>query len=901
MVPSPEELPASLPQSPPAQLQNHLLDQWVADGGLVVAASERAARAAQAGYHRRRRTEGADAWSAPQIYAWSSFVSSTWDRYAHDPRMVLNPVQEQDVWAGIIGREHHLAAALEAPRRRLAALAMDAHALLCRHAPRFLNESARAGWDRDAGAFSAWLSSFDQLCRTRTCISQGRLAMDLIPILQGNAENRPPLLLIGFDRLLPIHKALFDAWGRWQQAAPGTKAREVRFYAATDEESELTACTAWCAHILNTKADARLLVIAQDIAGHRGAIERAFLRSTLSNGSHPAFEFSLGVPLLQMPLARATHLFLSWLDGPLSEAQADWLFASGYLPAAPSEAFALQAHMRYLRKRNLARPQWALDAFVRSGSAATAALRGVAQAQRMLANARARVLTPLEWAALVPDLLRTAGLASGRSLTSAEFQTWRRWEDALDLCGSLGFDGRRISWTEFLSSLEGVLDSTLFAPESTDASIQIAGPGESAGLTADAIWVLGVDEDSWPAPGAAHPLLPIVIQREHAMPHASPRHDADLAETVLRRLLESAPTVNFSYAAQNQDGETRAPRSVVQVAGVPQPLPTQLIPPPQQTQIAVSFDDISRIPFAPGKAPGGSATLTAQSQCPFKAFATARLGAKAWEPAEIGLSAAQRGLLLHAVMHAVWAGPPNGLRSLQDLRALTDATSFVAQHVETVLRDELPAQTRDRMPQRYLDLEAMRLKRLVGEWLEYESQRLPFTIAQTESSSTVTIAGLSLDLRIDRVDTLNDNSLLVIDYKTGIVGPKEWELPRLEDVQLPLYAGFACDRPGGLVFAKLRIGDSEFVGRAADAKGTLRADLQRNTGLARKPLTPAQLADWKSAIEQFARDFLAGKADVDPRDYPETCDECGLHAICRIHENRTEPEAEEEIEDFGNE
>jgi len=355
------------------------------------------------------------------------------------------------------------------------------------------------------------------------------------------------------------------------------------------------------------------------------------------------------------------------------------------------------------------------------------------------------------------------------------------------------------------------------------------------------------------------------------------------------------------YAAQNENGETRAPRAIVQAAGAPQPLPAQWTASPQPPRTAVAFEDLSRVPFPPGKAPGGSATLTAQSQCPFQAFATARLGARAWEPAEFGLSAAQRGLLLHAVMHAVWAGPPHGLSSLQDLRALTEPTSFVAHHVENVLRDELPAETRDRMPQRYLDLEATRLKRLVGDWLEYESERLPFTIAQTESASTVNIAGLSLDLRIDRLDTLNDNSLLVIDYKTGIVGPKEWELPRPEDVQLPLYASFACARPGGLVFAKLRVGDSEFVGRAVDAKGTLRTDLQRNTGLARKPLTPAQLQDWKSAIEQLARDFLAGRADVDPRDYPKTCDECGLHAICRIHENRTEPEAEEELEDFGNE
>jgi hypothetical protein len=48
-------------------------------------------------------------------------------------------------------------------------------------------------------------------------------------------------------------------------------------------------------------------------------------------------------------------------------------------------------------------------------------------------------------------------------------------------------------------------------------------------------------------------------------------------------------------------------------------------------------------------------------------------------------------------------------------------------------------------------------------------------------------------LRLDRIDRLNDGSLLVIDYKTGDVSPKSWDLPRPDDVQLPLYAGFALD------------------------------------------------------------------------------------------------------------
>jgi len=62
-----------------------------------------------------------------------------------------------------------------------------------------------------------------------------------------------------------------------------------------------------------------------------------------------------------------------------------------------------------------------------------------------------------------------------------------------------------------------------------------------------------------------------------------------------------------------------------------------------------------------------------------------------------------------------------------------------------------------------------------------------------------------------------------------------------------------------------------------------------------------EMTGWRDYIEEMARDFLAGRAEVDPRDYPKTCENCGLQALCRIQENLglqddkedDEPEAED--------
>jgi probable DNA repair protein len=834
-----------------------------------------------------------------------------------DSHLLLNPTQESALWAEIAGSSRHLATLLEGPRHRLANLAMDAHELLCSHAPRFLNPHARAEWLGDAAAFSNWLTTFDQTCHDSNLLSISRLPIELIPLLENpsigaNRADRPPLLLAGFDRILPTQRRLFDAWGAWQESTLGEPSTQVQFCEAKSAEAELTACALWCRRQLDANPHTRLLVVTQDAIKQRGVIERTFLQYAdlrhAGSATSPLFEFSLGIPLSRVALVHGAYLLLRWLDGTLVEHELDWLLSTGQAAASSEEASALQTYMRELRHRNLERTHWSLPSFINQRSAATLLPTSWAErmieAQRNLKKWLGRPQTPIEWAGLVPQLLEAAGWPGWRALSSSEFQAADRLQKVVENCGSLGFDGRRIPWQEFLSVLSRTLEETLFAPQSHDAPIQIAGPAESAGLTADAVWFLGAQEDAWPAGGATHPLLPIDVQREAGMPHGTPQFDWELAQIITTRLLVSAPEVVFSFARQNEGGETRPSRLVEQLVGPPQPLPSELTAPSVPQPLTVFFEDAGRIPFPPGKAEGGSSVLTSQSQCPFKAFATARLGAKGWEPAQACLTPAQRGQLLHAVLRAIWSGPPEGIRTLHKLQSLEDKRPFVAKHVHRVMQDEVRPGFRERMPRRYLELEEERLTGLVSEWLDYEATRLDFEVLDTEVSRTIHPAGLTLNLRLDRIDKLNDNSLLVIDYKTGDVSSKSWNPPRPDDVQLPLYAGFALkpeEELGGLVFARVRAGDLCFDGRVGNAASTLFDGLKGNNTLVKNSLTAEQLLDWREYIGRLAEDFVAGRAEVDPREFPKTCEKCGLQALCRIQENQPQLETDEDTEESTDE
>src|SRR5579859_351539 len=195
-----EDRPALVPVSPQfpalsvcsaAEYNPHMrtipaadVDAWLRACGVVVAASDRAARAVRAAYHRARRAEGLSAWAAPEVLDWNTFAHQEWERRVTDMRLVLNATQEQSLWAGIVAESEQTAGWLDGPRRRLATLAVEAQDLMCAFAPDRLRAAQRRTWQQDAATFSEWLSSFDQLCNVGGLVSPGRLPLELLALLE---------------------------------------------------------------------------------------------------------------------------------------------------------------------------------------------------------------------------------------------------------------------------------------------------------------------------------------------------------------------------------------------------------------------------------------------------------------------------------------------------------------------------------------------------------------------------------------------------------------------------------------------------------------------------------------------------------------------------------------------
>ena len=129
------------------------------------------------------------------------------------------------------------------------------------------------------------------------------------------------------------------------------------------------------------------------------------------------------------------------------------------------------------------------------------------------------------------------------------------------------------------------------------------------------------------------------------MPHATPQLDWDLAQAITTRLFAVRARGPFQLCAEQNDGVEARPSRLdrpacrsraAAAAGVDRPAqPRCRSQSPLRT--SAGFPSLRR------QSPRRRKRPHSQSQCPFKAFATARLAAQSWEPAEAGLTASQRG------------------------------------------------------------------------------------------------------------------------------------------------------------------------------------------------------------------------------------------------------------------
>ncbi|MEW5708532.1 MAG: PD-(D/E)XK nuclease family protein [Pseudomonadota bacterium] len=875
-------------------------------GGVGLTVNRRLARFLKGEYDRRQRARGLALWPTPQILPLSAWLERTYDEASLDAALLpLSPLQEQALWERVIGESEAASPLLEVAST--ASLAREAWQLA--HAYRLWESLQRQPLNEDGRVFLGWASRYRELTEALTALDAARL-LDMLAawIREGRATVPRQAVLCGFEEVTPQERELFAALAAAgctlaTLSSPARAARAVRVaFPGTGEEIE--AAARWARARLSANPHARIGVVVPDLARQRRRLERVFVQVMrpasglpgIPTGALP-FNVSLGEPLSAYPLVDTALAVLELLEGEADLERLGSLLRSPFIAGAEDEQgprAALDAALRSRGElrvdlRRLRRLTGGTDS--RGGPAPHAPVlaQGI-EALRVLAGENAGATrTPSRWAEVFFAALAALGFPGSRPLTSEEYQTHAKWRELLAALAALDEVTPHLSLAAALARVKRMAADTLFQPESPEAPVQILGVLEAAPLAFDHLWVTGLTDESWPPSPRPNPFLPFSLQARMGLPHGCAEREFAFARGLTEGWFRGAKELVLSHPQREGDRDLAPSPLIADVpAADPDGLGLARIPPYAEVIHASGrlerFEDLTG-PLHPPELPvrGGTRVFRDQASCPFRAFAVHRLGSRALDAPQAGLSPAERGRLLHGVLAQVWRalGSRRGLEATSP-EALSDLLRAAADRAVEAAARERPQTLRGR----YAALEKERLARLAGQWLEVERGRGDFEVEAVEASQELAVGGLSLRVTLDRVDRLPDGRRVILDYKTGETRPGQWEGERPEEPQLPLYALGMKEPVAAVAFARVRPGDMGFRGVAAGEVGI--------PGVVAHPDWEALLDGWRRTLEALAQAFAAGFARVDPKRYPATCRHCDQGPLCRIHERvglgPTEPE-----------
>ncbi len=837
---------------------------------------------------------GAEVWQTPLALTLNQWLAELADEallcgHASLPQ-AIDPFAERLLWEQVIAGAM---AGGESPLfdiQGMAASAVEAHALM-REWGLQLSVSQISDETR---LFLNWQSEFLKRCRASGWTDLLGLQLEVVALIEcGQLPIPAEIQFAGFDRDSPFESRLKKALERrgtivsLRQDGLTTAAGCVRLHAYPDLQSESQAVAAWVAEQLAAAPGLRLGIVVPDLAGARDRLSFA-----LEDRLHPAlirpaaveaarvFNLSLGRPLADQAIVQAAlELLALAAGGKFEQSRVGTLLNSPCWSAGVSEADGrarLDATMRaelpfFIRIPALLR---LAERLAESGIVLCRQTLAHLSALQAAAEAGSKRRQPAtEWAALFGDWLKLAGWPGERVLSSDEFQARRAFLETLDSLAALDAVLGPVSQQEAWRRLSQLCRQRVFQPETRGTpAIQVLGALESAGLSFDALWVMGVSDDVWPPAPRPNPLLPAELLRSQQVAHASAEVELDFANRVQRRLLHAAPRVIFSHSGS--DG-TRLLRVSPLLAGL---LPEESAAQPaaglawQMASEAGAAIESLRDALAPAvadgeKVAGGTWLLRAQAICPAWAYFEFRLGAKAIEQAVEGLDPRDRGTLVHGALEAFWRMAVDSAT----LHAYTDSVlpEAIGEAVAQALSDFEQARHQI-LPVRFRQLEAGRLERLLAIWLAVEKKRgVEFSVVACEQEAVVEIDKIRVRMFVDRIDQLADGSRVIIDYKTGTtIDVKNWASERITEPQLPIYASIAASEPvAAVVFAKV-LADKPVFSGIAEA-GDLLPGVRALGDVREKCFDPGLFPDWPSVISHWhdrlhavAREVREGVAGV---------------------------------------
>jgi ATP-dependent helicase/nuclease subunit B len=717
--------------------------------------------------------------------------------------------------------------------------------------------------------FKRWASSYRELLEKNKLVSQ-QSSWQLIQrgfecaALPAEAE----IQLYGFQSIPPLQVQVIEsASNSIIKVESSSKSSDNYRLQCNDPQTELRSVASWAAQQLKANSNQRLGIIVPDLNSRLPQVARVVNEALKAEQTEMLVNISAGTALADTAVVNAALELIAALQykRPLN----NWLQLL-YLPYSGFDQLPVQYRVdSELAMRKTRRFEFTLEQFL-------SAILPAEETDQIDNERRESILATLQplidlkrfsrvktgtqknfsgWAQFFNQFLSDMAWPGGRSLNSVEYQQRQHWDSLIEQFCTLDNLAIEVGLATALKYLQQLAKESVFHPKTADAPLQILGLLEGSGLHFDQLWIVGMHSQNFPATVAINPLLPADFQRQHAMPHSLPERELQIAQELLGSYKNNSRRLILSYPLQNGE-EQLDPSPLIgditlssgaELFVEPEAQP-QWLKQPQQCELIA--DQAPAYNPARENIRGGSKLLENQAICPFNAFVTHRLKAEPLEEPIQGLSAMDRGSLIHEILFRLWTDwkSSSALNSLSE-QQLCDQLSVT---IAATLLDWAP-KNKVLRGNRFRTLEQQRLEKLLHEWMDIEKEREPFKVASLESSASIRFGDLNISLRLDRVDQIGDK-LLIIDYKTGQVQPSKWSGLRPLEPQLPLYLLASKPQANGCAFAQLRAGDIKFISSS---------DNQLISGEKPADNWSEKIDQWQSALSNLATEFCQGYSSVE--------------------------------------
>ncbi|MBS0359632.1 MAG: PD-(D/E)XK nuclease family protein, partial [Proteobacteria bacterium] len=795
---------------------------------------------------------------------------------------LLNEQQTQILWEQIIAESSPAAQLLKVPA--LAELAMSAWGLLKQWHIDF-ETLQKFTQSEETRIFMSWAQQFEEHCFKNHFIDTASVTNLLIHALSKNELKMPQeIFLIGFDSFTPQLNQLFKTLKNQCKITEfnfSHTAEDITQIGLLDTQIEIIAMAHW-AKDLQQSGVSSIACVVPNLHQIRKQVSYLF-NETFSGSTQTLFNISGGMVLSDYPIIYTAFKILELLSLEIDILDISHIVRSPFIGEAEQElsqreyfSVMLQEFGEYeISSENLIRQ------IEQSGCE-----KLLARLKDFFNHHCSINQAPSQWAEYFSKQLHIVGWPGQRTLNSEEYQTVKHFYDLLEKFSRLDCVLKSISLSEAKHRLFMLASQMLFQPKTDATPIQVLGVLEAAGLEFEHLWVMGCHHEAWPAKADPNPLLPIQLQRQYNMPHASAHRELEFSQQMTHRFCQSASHIIFSYPTQ-EDDRTLKPSPLIQHFNTVSAKDfTQDLS--DQSHELFKLKTLEYVEDNHGPAilndeiiHGGTSIFKKFAACPFQSFAHIRLGATTLNSIDSGLNALERGINIHELLKLCWTE----IKNSEHLNHLTheELTKIIHAAIETVFQD-LKVKRPKTLTARFMEIEKKRLEKLLHRWFDIEKSRPPFEVCDHEQEHTMQMGKLHIRFRLDRLDQTADGSKYIIDYKTGYPNIRDWFGERPEEPQLPLYC-IANPEVDGIAFAQVRIDHMNFLGICKE--GEVFYELKNIQDMKHAEIAPdwnQQVTVWRNTLEKISNEFVSGKATVDPKDLNKTCQYCELASLCRIHE-----------------